>query len=141
MQFRRIHDVRKGIVVAVSVGDGWAKFIADQKLGTGAFLTFEVVDARRLVVTLHHRSAPEDLLQHPQPPVHTGLVRDCCVREPQVAVDSEDAESSPLPAVSSDDRAQFRKILRKTHTKKQDSSRLVSATPPVTKLSSFILAL
>lgn len=59
LQFQRLLDVSDGIS-AVSVGDGWAKFLESQNLGIGAFLTFEVVDDRRLVVAHHHRSADED---------------------------------------------------------------------------------
>ena len=58
LKFRLLPDVRTGIS-AVSVGGGWAKFLEDQNLGVGAFMTFEVVDERRLVVALHHRSAVE----------------------------------------------------------------------------------
>ena len=50
VQVRLLPDVSSGNS-AVSVGGGWAKFVADHALGLGAFLTFEYVDERRLVVT------------------------------------------------------------------------------------------
>ena len=129
IKFRRLHDVRKGTVTAVSVGDGWARFIADQKLGPGAFLTFEIVDSRRLVAALHHRSAPEDSTQPQLPAADTGLARDCLYREPFDAGDNHQRQSPQLPEVLRNDRPNFCKTLRKTHTKKQGSSRIVSANP------------
>lgn len=129
LQFRWLHDVRKGSVTAVSVGDGWTKFIADQNLGPGAFLTFEVADSRRLVAALHHRSAPEDLSQPHTPDLDTGLARDCSYRDHPNVGHIHPRQSVELPEVRSNDRAQFRKTLRKSHTKKSDSSRIVSANP------------
>ena len=119
--------MRKGIVSAVSVGDGWAKFIADQNLGPGAFLTFEVVDSRRFVAALHHRNAPEDFAQPHLPDVDTQLARDRLYRESSDAPINHPRQSPQLPEVRTDDRPNFAKTLRKSHTKKQDSNRIVSA--------------
>ena len=52
---RRVEDRNAG-VSAVSVGRGWSKFVQDQDLRVGAFLTFELVDSRCLVVSIHRRS-------------------------------------------------------------------------------------
>ena len=131
IQFRRLHNVRKGIVSAVSVGDGWPKFIADHNLATGAFLTFEVVDSRRLVAALHHRSARDDFAQPQLPDVCTGLSRDTFPLNPSDAGDNHPRQSLRLPDVQRNDCPNFRKTLRKSHTKKQDSSRIVSANPLV----------
>ena len=57
----RLHPGMPDGISAVSVGGGWAKFIADHQLGDGAFLTFEVVADDCLVVALHCRSAHEDM--------------------------------------------------------------------------------
>lgn len=127
LQFRRLPDFNTGIS-AMSVGGGWAKFISDQHLGVGAFLTFEVVDERRLVVALHERSALEDFqpLQQ-QRVVEPTEVRECSDREPP-PVDNTDPVHSHLPVlpkVLGDDRPQFQKTLRKTHMKKHDCSILV----------------
>ena len=126
LQFRRLHDLRKGIVKAVSVGDGWAQFIADQNLGPGAFLTFEIVDSRRLVVALHHRSAPEDFGQPHLADMDTKLVRD---RDISDAGDNGRRHSLQVYQVRIDDRPNFIKTLRKSHMLKQDSAQIVSANP------------
>ena len=127
MQFRRLHDLRKGIVSTVSVGDGWGRFIADNNLGPGAFLTFEVVDSRCLVAALHHRSAPEDFAQPHLPDVDTQLARDRLHRESSDAPVNHPRQSPQLPEIRPDIRPHFAKTLRKSHTKEQDSSRIVSA--------------
>ena len=97
MQFKRFHNVRKGIVTAVSVGEGWAKFLEDQKLGPGAFLTFEVVDSRRLVAALHHRSAPADFAIPLLPDVDTQLARDRLYRESADAPVTHPRQSPEVP--------------------------------------------
>ena len=51
LKFRRFADVHTG-VSAVSVGGGWEQFVTDHELGDDAFLTFEMVDERTLVVAL-----------------------------------------------------------------------------------------
>ena len=128
LQTRRLDDVLPG-VSAVSVGGGWAKFLADHNLGKGAFLTFEVVDERHLVVALHNRSAPEDLHVPQQLHGDTDLVRDLLEHEPPEAGDSQHTQSPLLSEAHGNERPHFRKTLRKTHTLKNDSSRIVSATP------------
>lgn len=60
LQFRRYSDVHTG-VSAVFGGGGWAKFVADHHLGDGAFLTFEVVDERSLVVARTHAARCADI--------------------------------------------------------------------------------
>ena len=127
-QTRRLDDVLPG-VSAVSIGGGWAKFLADQNLGKGAFLTFEVVDERHLVVALHNRSASEDLHVPQQLHGDTDLVRDLLEREPPEAGDSQHTQSPLLSEAHGDERPHFRKTLRKMHTLKNDSNRIVSATP------------
>lgn len=128
VQLRCLPDVSSGNS-AVSVGGGWAKFVADQSLGLGAFLTFENVDERRLVVTHHHRSAVGDCQPHQIPDVDSASVRDWHSREPPEADHSFASQSMVLPEDRIGVRPQFRKTLRKTHMKQQDSSRIVSATP------------
>lgn len=128
VQLRLLPDVSTGYS-AVSVGGGWAKFIAEQDLGLGAFLTLEFVDERRLVVTHHHRSCAGDWQEQQQPEVDSAAVRDCRSREPPEVDHSHPSQANVLPEDQSGDRPQFRKTLRKTHLKKQDSSRMVSAEP------------
>lgn len=127
LKFHRFADVSSGSS-AVSVGGGWAKFILDQNLGVGAFLTFEVVDDRRLVVAHHQRCAASDFEQPQRRLLEFGLVNHCEGEPPE-----DDAghrrEANVLPDVRSDDRPQFCKTIRKTHLKKHDSSRIVSANP------------
>ena len=70
LKLHRKSDVHTG-VSAVSVGGGWSKFVADHHLGDGAFLTFEVVDSRTLVVALHACSAIDSSYQRPsREPLH-----------------------------------------------------------------------
>ena len=131
LHFRRYASWNKG-VSAVSVGGGWAKFCEDHSLGEGAFLTFEVVDARSLVVALHARGA---LGSHQRSQeewiVEAGSQRPWSEHVPP----PEDNRStrqwgrgvqSDLP---SDQRPQFQKTLRKTHMTKNDCGRLVSTDP------------
>lgn len=129
LQVRRIESGVLPGISAVSVGAGWARFIAEQDLGLGAFLTFEVVDDRRLVVAVHQRCAAPDFKPlTPQPDVSSGVVRDS-ERETPAVDERHRSWSNVLPDVRSEDRPQFHKTLRKTHLKKQDSSRFVSANP------------
>ena len=132
IKFRRLHNVRKGIVSAVSVGEGWAEFIADHNLGPDAFLTFEIVDSRRLVAAFHHRSALEDFAQPQLPSVCARLARDTFPLNPSDAGDNHPRQSLQLSDVQRNDCPHFRKTLRKSHTKKQHSSRIVSSLNPVT---------
>ena len=113
----------------MSIGGGWAKFLQDQNLGEGALLTFEVVDERRLVVAIHNRS-PYDLHEPQQLHGDTNEILDLLEREAPEAGDSQPTRSPLLSKAHGVERASFRKKLRKTHTLKYDSSRLVSATPP-----------
>lgn len=129
MQMRHLPDVSEGYS-AVSVGAGWAKYLSDHNLGVGAFLTFEVVDARRLVVASHIRFAPEDSEEPQQPDVDSGAVRDYRPCEPAEAQDTHRHATIVHPDVRSDEALQFRKILRKTHLKKHNSSRIVSDYHP-----------
>ena len=128
LQFRRLLDVSGGIS-AVSVGDGWARFLENQNLGVGAFLTFEVVDDRCLVVAHHHRKVDEDIPLAQLTDVDTGAERERREREPPVAENSPPRQSNVLTQERLDDRLQFRKTLRKTHMKKHNCSRIVSANP------------
>ena len=76
----------------MSVCAGCPKFIHDQDLGYGAFLTFEIVDERRLVVGIHRRSALAHAVS-PQKHMDTNyVVRDCC--EP-------DEDMNNIPCLSS----------------------------------------
>ena len=128
LQIRRLHPVLPG-VSAVSIGGGWPKFVADHNLGVGAFLTFEVVDTRRLVASIHNRSASPVL--HHEEHVHGDVVDegDLPERDYSEAGGNQHTHSPVLPEAHGDERPQFRKTLRKTHTLKNDSSKLVSGTP------------
>ena len=129
LQLRRYSDKHSG-VSAVSVGGGWAKFVADHHLGEGAFLTFEVVDERSLVVALHARGA---VCSH-QSAVQSWIGEATCqhARSDNVLV-PEDNFDPPLAVRDADlegacdGRWQFQKTLRKTHIKKNDGGKLVSA--------------
>lgn len=125
LQVRRLPDVRGGIS-AVSVGAGWANFLADQNVGFGALMTFEVVDERRLVVALHHRRSPEDT---EKTDIETGLVRVCRGGNLPEVMNTRPTTLTALPEFRGDVRPQFRKTLRKTHVLKHASSRIVSAHP------------
>ena len=129
LQIRRLHPVLPG-VSAVSICGGWAKFLTDNHLGIGAFLTFEVVDTRRLVVAIHNRSAPGDLAQPHVIHGDTCNAGDIVEPPPTKAGDSQHTQSPLLPEAHGDERPHFSKKLRKTHTLKNDSKRLVSGTPP-----------
>lgn len=128
LQFRRYYHEEPG-VSAVSVGGGWAQFVADHHLGDGAFLTFEVVDDRSLVVALHARGvvrsnhSPEQerivgALSQPPRSDHVPPTED--TRDPPQSV------RGALTEFPSEHRPQFLKKLRKTHMKKNDGGRLVS---------------
>lgn len=109
---------------AVCVCAGWPKFVRDQDLGYGAFLTFEIVDDRRLVVSIHRHS----VLAHADSQ-QKRVVEDC--REPDEGMNNIPYLSSRpgLPELLSDSHPHFQKTLRKTHTKKCASSRMVSWNP------------
>ena len=124
LQLRRLPKMPRGIS-AVSVGGGWTKFIADQHLGDGAFLTIEVVDERRLVVALHYHSAHEHIKPFQLPGVNSTIVRDCRDIEPPVEDNPQPVQASVLREVRIDERPDF----QKTHMKKHESSRIVSVTP------------
>lgn len=127
LQFHRLPDVSNG-VSAVSLGDGWSQFIEEQDLDVGAFLTFEVVDSRRLVVTHHRRHAVNDIAPRHLHDVSVGVWRNCSERAPPEAERSLLAKTDAPPKTHSADLRQFRKTLRKTHMQKHDSSRIVSAS-------------
>ena len=134
LRIRRLPDAQRGIS-AVSIGGGWARFIADQHLGVGAFLTFEVVDSRRLVVALHRCSTAPDYSPLHQHRFDAALVRDCLQSE-HTKVD----RVNPMPAdshsgVRGNDRPHFLKTLRKAHMKKYASSKLVSFHLEFTQMS------
>lgn len=130
LQLRHLPDVSSGFS-AVSVGGGWAKFLTNQNLGVGSFLTFEVVDERRLVAAHHIRCAAIDCEGPQQHDVDSSAVRDPRPREPPEAEHSHCPVSIVHPEVRSATSPQFRKTIRKTH----DSSRIVSAHLLVTSLS------
>jgi hypothetical protein len=125
LQLQRLPGMPRGIS-AVSVGGGWAQFCADHHLGEGAFMTFEVVDERRLVVALHCRSAYEDICPFQKPGVDRALVRDC--RDMQLPAVDNPKPDQPfvLRHIRIDERPHFQKILRKSHMKRHESSRIVS---------------
>ena len=125
LQVRRLSDVRGGIS-AVSVGGGWANFLADQNVGFGALMTFEVVDERRLVVALHHRRTPKEAEETDN---ETGLERDCRGGDLPEVINTRPTTLTVVPEAPRDVRPQFCKTLRKTHVLKHASSRIVSAYP------------
>lgn len=131
LQFRRYASFHTG-VSAVSVGGGWAKFVEDHNLGEGAFLTFEMVDDRSLVVALHvrgalgshERSQEEQIVEpssqcpwseHVPPPEDNRHTRQSIRGVPT--------------ELARDHLPQFQKTLRKTHMRKNDLGRLVSTDP------------
>lgn len=120
IRLQHVLDIIPG-VSAVSVGAGWPKFVSDQALGHGAFLTIEIVDDRRLVVSIHRRSAV-DFDQSP------AVVRDYC--EAPLTPNNVPCLSSRqcLHDTHRDARPQFQKTLRKTHTKKGASARMVRSS-------------
>lgn len=125
LRFRLLTDMRRG-VSAASIGEGWARFMSDQRLGLGAVLTFEIVDERRLVVGIHRRSALKVPQTFQQLPDASHLA--CDSRE-QPKVDDLSPDHSPRPGVHEvrgDACPHFEKKLRKTHVKKCASSRIVS---------------
>ena len=122
LRFMALPDMLAG-VSAVSICAGWPNFVHDQQLGYGAFLTFEIVDERRLVVSIHRRAlAHADSSQK-------HLVQDC--REPEHCRKNIPCLSSRrgLHELLSDSRPHFQRTLRKTHTKKCASCRMVSWNP------------
>jgi hypothetical protein len=125
LTFRRFPDMRRG-VSTVSVGEGWARFMSDQALGLGALLTFKVVDERRLVVGIHRRSALTEQQQFQQY-ADTSLYADDSRVQPGFTNSAPDLPPRlGLQQVRGDARPSFQKKLRKTHTKKCASSRIVS---------------
>jgi hypothetical protein len=125
LRFRRFLDNRRG-VSAMSVGKGWARFMSDHGLGIGALLTFEVVDERRLVVGVHRRSAlkePQSFQQHP----NLGHLACDSREQPEVGFSFPAKSRRPrLHEDGGDACPHFLKTLRKTHTKKCTSARMVS---------------
>lgn len=138
LQIHRKSDVHTG-VSAVSVGGGWSKFVMDHHLGNGAFLTFEVVDSRTLVVALHARGTIDSRCQRPsREPLHPTCSqnpRGDHVPPPDDIGDTHLTIPGVLTEVACDHRVQFQKTLRKTHMKKNDGGRLVRTVP--TSLSSL----
>ena len=110
----------------MSVGGGWAKFVIDNKLSMGAFLTFEVVDERRLVVAHHTRCTAEDGEGPHQPDINSATVREWRYIEPPEAEHPHRLATMPNTDVQSNTLQRFRKTLRKTHVAKQNNSRIVS---------------
>ena len=127
LQIRRRPSMHGGIS-HVSIGGGWAKFVADQHLGDGALLTFEPVDERHLVVAFHQRGALEEP-QHLEQlePLRNTLVRDCRDNEAPEVDNPQPVLTAGRAEVRSDKRPHFTKILRKTHLQKLASTRIVSA--------------
>lgn len=134
LHMRHLPDVSSGFF-AVSVGGGWAKFLTDHNLGVGSFLTFEVVDERRLVAAHHIRCAAIDCEGPHQHDVDSCAVRDPRPREPPEVEHSHSEVSIVQRAARSATSPQFRKTIRKTHLKTHNSSRIVSAHLLVTSLS------
>ena len=134
LRIRRLPHADRGIS-AVSIGGGWARFLADQHLGVGAFLTFEVVDSRRLVVALHRCRWETEYSPLHQHVFDATLVRDCLQREPPEVINSHRMPSDSVSEVRGNARPHFRKTLRKTHMKKYASSKLVSADLEFTQMS------
>lgn len=124
VQLRHLPDVSSGYS-AVSVGGGWAKFLSDNNLSIGAFLTFEVVDERRLVVAHHLRCAAEGCEDSQQTDVESGTVRDWRPREPPSAEHTHRLATVSHTDVRLGTTAQFRKTIHKTNLTKHDSSRIV----------------
>ena len=123
---RRLPEERRG-VSAVSVGEGWARFMADQCLGLGALLTFEVVDERRLVVGIHRRNALTEPLAFQQLCWDGQHIARESTEQTEVHNSSYSQLSRPgALEFSGDTRPHFHKKLSKTHIKKCASSRIVS---------------
>lgn len=126
VRFRRLPGMPGG-VAATSVGGGWARFVSDQNLCHGALLTFEVVDDRRLVVALHCRRGAEDCRALCSCEFGHSAVRACRTRELPHRYNSQPGHSTVLTEVRCGDRPQFQKTLRKSHMRKHESCKLVSA--------------
>jgi hypothetical protein len=100
--------------------------MSDHGLGLGAVVTFEVVDARRLVVGIHRRSALTEQHSFQQPVTSAALAGDSTA-SPEADNNSPDHSTHPGGhEVRVDARPHFRKTLRRTHANKCASSRLVS---------------
>lgn len=138
LRFQRLPDMHSGIA-ATSVGGGWSRFVADQNLSIGAFLTFEVVDDTRLVVSVHRRSGAEDDGPAQKSAFPNNLVRDRSDREAPEAGHCATEQSSAVPCVHCDNRPHFQKTLRKTNMRKIASSKLVSASSDSVKCRSIDL--
>jgi hypothetical protein len=132
LRLRRSADARMGIAV-VLVGRGWAQFVSEHSLGDGAFLTFEMVDERTLVVAVHSVGTPCSY-DHPEQeriPEET-YWHLCSANWPPLGCSCETPRSleDVVTEVASDPRqTQFIKTLRKTHLKKNDGGRLASTDP------------
>jgi hypothetical protein len=129
LRLREVSDTSLG-VSAVSVGARWPKFVHDQEISHGAFLIFEVVDELRLVVAIHRRSGLAHAASQQKQPAVNSNVR--VYREPP-----ENLHRLPCLSSRADLNADavdalyphFLKTLRKTHTKKCASSKMVSCNP------------
>lgn len=121
VRLRRCTEVDGG-VSAVAVGGGWAQFVADNCLGAGALLTFEVVDSRCLVVALHERSAVEDSQQQ-----HSHRLVDAISEWGCGDIEPLDPSTCRRTEGAHESRPQFTKTLRKTHLKNHYAGRLVSS--------------
>lgn len=127
LKLRRSTDIHGG-VMAVSVGGGWAKFCSDQHLGTGGFMTFEIVDERRLVVAIHAHNALEDYQPLAQERVVDATEEPACgdiVPPPADNIDTLPSNRRVLTEERTESRPQFSKTLRKTHLKNNGLGRLV----------------
>ena len=120
-------------VSAVSVGGGWAQFVNDHELGEGAFLTFEMVDERTLVVAVHAIGARCSDESHEQERIPEETYWHLCSANWPPPGDSCEAPQSLRQVVTEvaidPHQIQFHKTLRKTHLKKNDGGRLVSNDP------------
>lgn len=126
---RRCTELDSG-VSAVSVGSGWAKFVADQRLLPGALLTFEVADSRCLVAALHGCSATVDhqtLQLERAVEANSANDRKTLVHPPVVPGDHVNPSEGVVTEAENESRPQFQKTLRKTHLKSNDAGRLVSS--------------
>lgn len=123
----------------MSVGAGWQKFIRDQDIGYGVFLTFEVVDELRLVVGIH-RGTSLAQADSPQEDVAPNYIVNDYGESP------EGMKNIPcLPSwlginevLGDARRPQFQKTLRKSHTKQCASSKLVSLSPKIPSPNSIV---
>ena len=132
LHLRRSADAHMGVSV-VSVGGGWAQFVSDHELSEGAFLTFEMVDERTLVVAVHAIGAPCSDESHEQERIPEETYWHLCSANWPPPRDSCEAPQSLRQVVTEvaidPHQIQFHKTLRKTHLKKNDGGRLVSTDP------------